>query len=104
MLERGRRLSEATLSDLASAASELGVKVELSEGELRQALSPRWAVEACLVEGGPRPEEVERMIAERLKGAEADEAFFSQLKERLREADERLEAAVKLVGLGVEVG
>jgi argininosuccinate lyase len=104
MLERGRRLSEATLSDLASAASELGVKVELSEGELRRALSPRWAVEACLVEGGPRPEEVERMIAERLKRAEADEAFFSQLKERLREADERLEAAVKLVGSGVEVG
>ena len=103
MVEQGRRLSEATAADLVSAAAELGLKVEVGEEELKRALNPRWAVEACRVEGGPRVEEVERMIAERRRWLEVDESFFNKLKSRLEEADVLLERSVKLIASGLEV-
>jgi len=79
------------------------LKVEVVEEELKRALNPRWAVEACRVEGGPRGEEVERMIAERRRWLEVDESFFNKLRSRLEEADALLERSVKLVASGLGV-
>ncbi|MCX8204801.1 MAG: argininosuccinate lyase [Candidatus Nezhaarchaeota archaeon] len=102
LLKEGRGLSEATLEDLTSAALIHGVKVEVSAEELQRALDPRWAIEACKVEGGPSPKVVEEMIEVRLKKAEEDEALFTLLKSRLEAANDRLQSLVRL--MASEVG
>ncbi|MEM4699624.1 MAG: argininosuccinate lyase [Candidatus Nezhaarchaeales archaeon] len=101
-VEGGRKLREASPEDLASAASAHGVEVEVGAEEMRRALDPRWAVEACRVEGGPSPGVVGEMVRARLKKAEEDELFFASLKSRLEAADERLQSLVKLLESEVE--
>jgi len=104
MVEQHRPLSSLKALEVVEAAKELlGQPLSLTDEEVRRVLNPRWAVEACTVEGGPSPSEVRRMLADRFKAAEEDEGFFLQLRRRLEESDEDLLASVKVIESNVEV-
>jgi len=94
----GRPLTSLKPEEVSRAVLELvGREVKVEVDELRRALDPRLAVEGCVVEGGPSPAEVERMVSSRLSRASADEARLRELEDRLAKAEAMLREAVKLV-------
>jgi len=68
-------------------------KLPLSEPALRKLLSPVEMVRTRVGIGGPQPAEVERMLAGAQATLKADKAWMLGTRQRLKDADARLDAA-----------
>ncbi len=68
-------------------------KLPLTEPALRKLLSPVEMVKTRVGIGGPQPAEVERMLAGAQATLKADKAWMLGTRQRLKDADARLDAA-----------
>lgn len=94
-LESGRTAPELTAADLAAASQALfGHDCRVSDEAVTRALDPRENVLARTVRGGPAPQNVKDMVAERRTRLAEHCAIFDAVKERLAEADRRLDREV----------
>jgi argininosuccinate lyase len=104
-LERGRTAPEITARDLSAASEALfGQPCVIAEAAVARALDPRANVEARTVRGGPSPPEVARMLAARRNRLGADRTVAEAVRQRLAEADARLEESVAALLHGLTAG
>ncbi len=68
-------------------------KLPLGEREFRDILSPEAMVRTRVGIGGPQPAEVERMLGEARARLDADNGWMRAARQRLRDADARLDEA-----------
>ena len=67
----------------------------LSEKRFREVLSPADMVKTRVGIGGPQPAEVERMLGEAGARLKSDEAWMTQRRQKLRDADRKLDEAFR---------
>jgi argininosuccinate lyase len=98
-LESGRVATDLTARDLTEASQALfGHPCGVSEEMVAKALDPRENVRARTVRGGPSPQSVKDMVAERRARLGADTSAVEVVKKRLADSDTRLEWEVVALG------
>jgi len=87
----------ASLSNaLANATAALvGRRIEYEEARLQKVLSPRHFVDVRRTLGGPAPEETRRALSQSLALLETDRADWQARRDRLTDAEQRLERRVR---------
>ncbi|MGO1767365.1 argininosuccinate lyase [Advenella sp. S44] len=68
-------------------------KLPIDEAHFREVLSAQFMVKTRLGTGGPQPAEVERMLAERKKRLDDDQAWMQTTRDKLAQADSKLDDA-----------
>jgi len=98
--EEGR--PSALTSELveSTARSVAGLELRMDEDEIRSSLDPVGFVRAHKTRGGPAPEEVERMLRERLTWIASSKKWIEDADVKLRRADQRLSSAVESLTSG----
>ena len=95
----GRRLADASTSDVAAAATGLGVQVDFSRTSLQDALDPRRAVAGRIGPGGAAPEAIAAMIAGTRAALGKADAWEARRLVRIDAAERALaERATSLAG------
>jgi len=93
--------SSALNSQMIEEASmeHLGKKLSLSEATLKKIQDPMERIKARTLTGGPAPDNVRKMIKELKEGLTVDKEFVKTAREKLAEADKKLDKALdKLLG------
>ena len=100
LVESHKTLLDATPELLQKAAKEAaGIELSARMEDIDDCTNPRKLVEACKVQGGPSPVEVQRAI-KTCKQAMADaESSIAKLKNDLADAQRKLNAAVESCAL-----
>jgi argininosuccinate lyase len=88
---------QAPLAQTLSKASNaiLGTPLEYAEADLEKIMSPAHFVEVRATHGGPSPKETSRAIAESQQKLHDDRESWQVRRQRIDEAETRLEARVK---------
>jgi argininosuccinate lyase len=77
----------------------MGKKLSLSEATIKKVQDPIERIKARTLTGGPAPDNVRKMIQELKQGVEGDKEFLKKAREKLAEADKKLDKAVdRLLG------
>lgn len=96
--EHGRQAAGITAADVAAAAREvLGRELAVDDDLVRRALDPAVFVAVRRVTGGPAPDEVRRMLAEREATADRLAGWLEARERSLAAARQRLEEACRAV-------
>jgi argininosuccinate lyase len=94
-IHEGLGFADITSAMLDESSLEIaGKKIGLSDGEIRNALDPRTNVQARNTLGGPAPDEVKKMIAQRTRNLAISKATLSEAENRFDEASKKLQDAV----------
>jgi len=83
----------ALLQEIAQDAA--GIKLVVKAEDIADAIDALKIVETYTVTGGPAPTEVKRALAARKKSLVLAEASVSKLKQKLDEAENKLQSAIK---------
>jgi len=95
-IDEGKLANQITSQMIDDVAQEqIGRRLNLSEESLRKALDPKENVETRRHIGGPAPQEVERMIADREKRIAAEEIRLENRKRSLEKARGELNRMVE---------
>lgn len=82
-----------TYADVVSGFKIADARLPMSESEFHKVLSPTEMIRTRVGLGGPQPEEVERMLGEAQTTLRADKAWMQKTRDRLKDADVRLDKA-----------
>jgi argininosuccinate lyase len=77
------------------AQDAVGIKIVVKAEDISESIDPLKMVETYKVKGGPAPAEVERALAARKKHVILAKSTVSKLKQKLAEAEGKLESTVK---------
>jgi argininosuccinate lyase len=77
-----------------ASMEHMGKKLSLSEAALKSIQDPMERIKARTLTGGPAPDNVRKMIQEVKQGIELDKEFVKTSREKLAEADRKLDEAV----------
>lgn len=82
-----------------ASMEHMGKKLSLSDAVLKSVQDPMERIRARTLTGGPAPENVRKMIQEMKQGLEVDRAFIRAARQKLADADVKLDKAVdRLLG------
>jgi len=94
-IQRGVSITDITSAMLDESSLNItGKIVGLSNGEIRNALDPRANIQLRNTLGGPAPNEVKRMIAQRTRRLAISKAALMGAENRFDEASKKLQDAV----------
>ena len=95
-IERGLRVTDITSAMLdESSLAITGKIVGLSNQEIRNALDPRANIEVRNTRGGPAPNEVKRMIAQRTQHLGRSKIALTEAESKFDEASKKLQDVVQ---------
>ncbi|OGP55883.1 MAG: hypothetical protein A2162_11480 [Deltaproteobacteria bacterium RBG_13_52_11b] len=77
-----------------ASMEHMGKKLSLSEATIKKVQDPMERIKARTLTGGPAPDNVRKMIQELKQGVEGDKEFLKTAREKLAEADKKLDKAV----------
>jgi argininosuccinate lyase len=77
-----------------ASVEHMGKKLSLSEAIIKSVQDPMERIKARTLTGGPAPDNVRKMIQEVNQGIELDKEFIKTAREKLVDADMKLEKAV----------
>ncbi len=86
MIEEGRPLHSITAEQIRAGAEAVGVKIEVSEEQVREALDPEWAVTKRKHVGGAAPDEMARMLEARRSALGKHSHWIVEQRERIASA------------------
>ena len=90
--------SQVTVAILNRAAQEtIGKDIDMQEAALRDALNPDVFVRTRVTTGSVAPNEVDRMLATEQKGLEQQTAWLAAERQRIADAERKLDSAVKTI-------
>jgi argininosuccinate lyase len=102
---RGRTADTLTPAELADIAEGvIGAKVKIEAPTLARAVDPRGFVEIRCNTGGPAPDEVARMLADRRNGLNRDQRWLEDAEKRIARADESRRARIAALIRGAGTG
>jgi argininosuccinate lyase len=82
-----------------ASMEHMGKKLSLSEATINKVQDPMERIKARTLTGGPAPDNVRKMIRELKQGVESDKEFLKTTREKLAEADKKLDKALdRLLG------
>jgi argininosuccinate lyase len=100
LIESKLTFLDATPELLGKVAQDaVGIKLVVNAEDISGSIDPLKMVETYKVRGGPAPAEVERALAARKKHVVLAKSNVSKLKQKLDEAESKLESAVKSYSL-----
>ena len=82
-----------TYGEVIAAFKLPDARLPMGETEFRKVLSPTEMIRTRVGLGGPQPAEVERMLGEAQGALRADKAWMQKTRDRLKDADVRLDQA-----------
>ncbi|UCG63469.1 MAG: hypothetical protein JSW12_12315 [Deltaproteobacteria bacterium] len=77
-----------------ASMEHMGKKLSLSEASIKSVQDPMERIKARTLTGGPSPDNVRRMIREVKQGIEVDKDFIKTARQKLVDADMKLDKAV----------
>ena len=90
--------SQVTVAILNRAAQEtIGKDIDMQESALRDALNPDVFVRTRVTVGSVAPSEIDRMLAAEQQGLAQATAWLSAEKQRIADAERKLDGAVKTI-------
>jgi argininosuccinate lyase len=77
-----------------ASMEHMGKKLSLSEASIKSVQDPMERIKARTLTGGPSPDNVRKMIQEVKQGIEVDKEFVKTARQKLVDADRKLDKAV----------
>ncbi len=86
MIEEGRPLQSLSGAEIARAAGDAGLMINLTDEQVQEALDPQRAVARRKHTGGAAPEEMARMLKSRREALAADFRWIEERRGRIEQA------------------
>ncbi len=94
---KGQPLSQLTALEIIQKALELGIKMTISDEEIKQALDPKLVIEKRKNIGGSNSEVMKKLLDQALLNIKAERSWLLKKQEDVKKAHQKTESLVKRI-------